>query len=392
MATSMISKPPPKDPDVITKRFPALRARQPIGDIYLASIDHKLIQQMTFFDVRRVLQKDRDVEKYLGIQRPLRRERVDDLKDYVNYIDATFPTSIIIAIESDFVSYDEKKHEIVVSNTRKGDKKPDIAFRNLCRVIDGQHRIAGLQGFKGKDFYLLVSIFVGADISDQAYVFATVNLEQTKVGRSLAIDLFDLAKTRSPIKTCHNISLELDQDAKGPFHHRIKRLGVATEGRTGETLTQATFVNALVRYISDNYKLDRDLLLRGEKLQIVSGEENRRLCFRNMFIEEKDVQIGKIVEQYFLAVEHRWPKAWNYSGTGVMLNRTNGFRALMRLFGKAYNYLAAPGEYVESRRFLELFKRVKADWNHFTVENFKPGTSGEAKLRDYLDTKIFGER
>src|ERR1700730_4145288 len=103
------------------------------------------------------------------------------------------------------------------------------------------------------------------------------NLEQTKVGKSLAIDLFELARTRSPIKTCHNIAIALDTTKGSPFHHRIKRLGVATLGRAedsgpGERLTQATFVNALVRYISDDPKQDRDTLLRGEQLELVDGE------------------------------------------------------------------------------------------------------------------------
>ena len=60
------------------------------------------------------------------------------------------------------------------------------------------------------NFDILVSLFVGSDIADQAHVFATVNLEQTKVGKSLAIDLFELARTRSPIKTCHNVAVALD--------------------------------------------------------------------------------------------------------------------------------------------------------------------------------------
>jgi hypothetical protein len=120
----------------------------------------------------------------------------------------------------------------------------------------------------------------------------------------------------------------------------IPSLGVATEGRIretldgpGETLSQATFVNALLRYITDDAKRDRDLMLRGQKLDLASGASERRFCFRNMFIWEKDIQIGKIVEQYFLAVEARWPEAWNYSGKGLMLNQSNGFRALMRVFG-----------------------------------------------------------
>lgn len=387
----------PVDQDKITKRIRAFKARQPIGDIFVAAVDFKLIQQMTFFDVRRRLQEERDVERYLGIQRPLNRARVEDLKKYVNFLDATFPTSIILAVESDYVSFDEKRLELTISNTRSGADKPDVAFRNLFRVIDGQHRIAGLEAFSGESFDVLVSLFVGSDIADQAHVFATVNLEQTKVAKSLAMDLFDLARTRSPIKTCHNIAIALDTTVGSPFYQRIKRLGVATEGRLrsesgpGETLTQATFVNALLRYISDEPKTDRDQLLRGEGLSLVAGKEEERLCFRNMFIWEKDVQIGKIVEQYFLAVRERWEDAWNASGKGLMLNQANGFRALMRVFGEAYNYVARPGQFVEAKKFLELFNRVDVDSNYFTIERFRPGTSGEARLREFLRLKIFDE-
>ena len=64
-------------------------------------MDQKLIQDITFFDVRRRIAEERDVERYLGIQRPLQPRRVDELRDYVNFIDATFPTSIILAIDSD---------------------------------------------------------------------------------------------------------------------------------------------------------------------------------------------------------------------------------------------------------------------------------------------------
>jgi hypothetical protein len=158
----------------------------------------------------------------------------------------------------------------------------------------------------------------------------------------------------------------------------------------GERLTQATFVNALVKYISDDPKQDRDMLLRGETLKLVTGDEEKRLCFRNMFIREKDVQIGKIVEQYFLAVRERWPEAWDAGGKGIMLNQSNGFRALMRLFGEAYNRLALPGNFVSSQRFLELFNRVKEESNYFTIERFKPGSSGEAGLREFLQSEIFG--
>ncbi|MCK1269345.1 DGQHR domain-containing protein [Bradyrhizobium sp. 49] len=375
----------PPDPDPIEERIPALRLRQPIGDIYIAGLDHKLLQKITYFDVRRVLRDQRDVEAYLGIQRPLNEARVAALHKYVNFVDATFPTSVILAIDdSDFAYFDEAKRELVMSNVRRGNDRPDIAISNLCRVIDGQHRIAGLENFKGKDFQVMTAIFVGIDIADQAYIFATVNLEQTKVRKSLAFDLFELSRTRSPYKTCHNVAVALDRVVESPLHQRIKRLGGATPGRDRETITQSTVVDSLVRYISPEPKVDRDLLLRGQELPLADTDTLKRFCLRNLFIKGDDVAIARIVQNYFDAVRATWPAAWDDFGQGAMLNKTNGFRALMSIFGRVYTFVTAPGNMVPRSKFEEVFKRSKFKDADFTTDTFKPGTSGEAKLRNEL--------
>ena len=384
----MSTVPLPVDKSVIEHSFHAVRVRQPIGDIYLASIDYRLIQDITYFDVRRVMRDERDVERYLGIQRPLSDKRVRELKKYVNFIDATFPTSIIISVEEDYARYDRDKFELTLSNKRLEEDRPSVAFRSLCRVIDGQHRIAGLEGFAGEAFEIPVSVFVGSDLADQAYIFATVNLYQTKVNRSLALDLYDLAKTPSPVKTCHNIAVALDTLEGSPFYRRIKRLGVSTEGRAGELLTQSTVVNGIIGYISEDPNGDRDLLLRRKKLDRATDDTLKKLCFRNLFIDGEDIKIGKILEQYFLAIAERWPEAWNFQGTGLILNRTNGFRALSSIFGNIYVHLANPGEFVSKELFREIFEKVEARDDFFSTENFKPGSSGEAELRKFLLGKI----
>jgi DGQHR domain-containing protein len=381
--------PLPSDPSLIEKSFRALRVPQPIGDIYIASIGYELIRVMTYFDVRRVLREDRDVERYLGIQRPLSEKRVAELKKYVKFADATFPTSIIIAIDSDYADYDEESLKLTVRNARRGELVPDIAFRNLARVIDGQHRIEGLDGYNGDAFDIIVSIFVGSDISDQAYVFATVNLEQTKVNISLAYDLYELARTRSPFQTCHNVAVALDRFPSSPFFRKIKRLGVANPERPFETITQATFVNGFIGYISQDPKTDRDLLLRGLSLKKAEGNDLNRTCLRNLFIEGDDVAIGKIIEQYFDAVRRRWPEAWNSAEPGMMLNRTNGFRAFASLFGKVYLSVAKPGELGSATRYAELLNMVKVDSSYFNTDNFKPGTSGESALRKFVYESVF---
>lgn len=358
--------------------FPILRLQQPIGEFYVAQIAHNDLLQICDFDVRRIL-VEREVETYLGIQRPLVKGRVAELHQYVNSIDATFPTGIIIAVPEASVSIDEDKSTMTLSNVMDVDDEADrIYWRRIARVLDGQHRLAGLERFKGEAFDLSVTIFVGLDISDQAMIFATVNLAQTKVNSSLVYDLYALAKHRSPERTCHEIAVALDRNERSPFYKRIKRLGVATPGKTQATLSQATVVNRILAHMSDNPALDRDWLRRGRHLAAPSPEEHNRLIFRSHFLKGEDFQIADIVWNYFEAVAKRWPVAWASTGRGDILPRTNGYRALMRLLRYAYRYFTQGDEVIETQQFSSLFEKVRRD--AFTVSEFDPGTSGETKL------------
>lgn len=364
--------------------FLCLKTSQPIGDFFVGVLSYRVLREIANFDVRRVMQTDRDVERYLGIQRPLNDRRVDELRTYVKFFDATFPTSIILAVDPACAEYDEKKHTMTLSNYLPTDGSPPILFRQIARVLDGQHRIAGLFEYDGEEFDLSVTIFVGIDIAEQAQIFSTVNLEQTKVNKSLAYDLFALANSRSPQKTCHNVVVALDADKSSPFSKRIKRLGVATEGRYNETLTQATFVEALMRYISDEPRSDRDVLLRGLTIAPANADELKKLPLRNLFIEGKDQNIARIIWNYFDAVRSTWTEAWNFGGRGLILNKTNGFRALMRVFRPIYLYRGRPGDVVSSDEFQKVFSRTKTPNDYFTIDNFPPGSSGEAQLTKHL--------
>ncbi|SDR04821.1 DGQHR domain-containing protein [Rhizobiales bacterium GAS113] len=377
-----------RDPSLTELTFACLRARQPIGDIFVATIPFGKLSSMTYFDVRRVLQQERDVERYLGVQRPLDDKRVEQLQTYVNLVDASFPSSIIIAIAEDYVSFDEEKGIMTVRNFRQGEEAPSTAIRRVARVLDGQHRLAGLEKFSGQDFDLSTTIFIGADIADQAHIFATVNIEQTKVNKSLVYDLYELSRSRSPQKTCHNIVVALDRDPLSPFHKRIKRLGLATDGRVFEPVTQSLLVEGLIGYISAEPRLDRDRLLRGRPLERANGDELFKRPLRNIFVDGDDLRIIQIVYNYFVAIKERWPKAWDERGRGFMLNRTNGVKALLRFFRFAYAKVAAPGDAVPADRFLErVFRPIKLDEAAFTVENFLPGTGGEARLYRILRGK-----
>lgn len=370
------------DPDLQSFDIPVLRAKQPIGEIFLASLPFSRLIQISFFDVRRVIKEQRDVERYLGIQRPLDLSRVSKLTDYVNFYDASFPTAVIIAIDEDYAQYSEATGMLTVRNHKPDEKAPSIAISNLARVIDGQHRIAGLMEFQGTTFDVPVTIFVGADIADQAHVFSTVNLEQTKVTKNLVYDLYSLARSRSPQKTAHNVAVALGKDLSGPLGGRIKRLGAAF-GDAGEfePISQANFVESLLRLMSKDPRTDRDILLRGGVPPKYEGDEFWRYPFRSWFVDGQDMKIADALQAYFDAVRATWPVAWDdISRGGLVLNRSAGFKALMRLYLFLYRKQKLPNATVGRDSVLQYLKGLELRDEDFALANFVPGSSGESRL------------
>jgi DGQHR domain-containing protein len=348
--------------------FPCLEVQQPIGQFYIGTISAKDLFEISFADIRRI--EDNDLDKILGIQRPLSKPRVKELTEYVRTVDASFPTSVILAINPQYATYDRKNHTMKINRSQ-----------NVAKIIDGQHRIAGLETYNGPEFELNVTIFVDMDLEDQALLFATINLKQTRVSKSLAYDLFEFATNRSPQKTCHNIAKLLNSKEESPFKRKIKILGTAT-GEPNETLTQAGFVDVLMGYISTNPMQDRDLIKRGEskRLRRASPSEEKKLVFRNMFIDDRDAEIARVVWNFFSAVSNRWHDAWQIKSQGNILNRTMGYRALMRLLPLAYLQVSQPGKVPPISDFDGIFEKIKLKESDFSSDKYNPGSGGESEL------------
>ena len=366
---------------------PALRLQQPIGEFFIAVMKARDLESVAYADVRKL--QENQLDKYMGINRRLSKNRVKQLQSYVNTYDATFPTNIILAVPSENASYDEDHNTLELFETE------ETSLKEIAKIIDGQHRIAGLKSVKGgTDFEISVAIFVGSDIATQANIFATVNLAQTKVNRSLAYDLLDYEKRRSPQKSAHHIAVALDRIENSPFFRRIKRLGRATAGRERETITQAVVVEMLLTLITDNPMADRDSFLRKLGLKQPSQTDLKRLPFRGLFINKKEEDITRIMLNYFGAVQRRWPSSWDkLDSKGNTLPKTNGFRALMRFLKLAYLQIAEDriGIVPEQEEFEEIFSRVRLEDDDFNTETFPPGTSGEAGLYNYLKAALSEE-
>ncbi|WP_299005075.1 DGQHR domain-containing protein [uncultured Shewanella sp.] len=325
----------------------AIKISQPVGDFYYGKINAELLFKISEADVRRLESEseERDVENYLGIQRPLKNNRVNEIKNYISTLDATFPNSIIIAInEEGSVNISWEDNKLIIEFDSNEQSK-------IANILDGQHRLAGFdadnftfEDFKGekKDFELLVTIFVNANMSVQAKVFSMVNQNQTKVNKSLVYDLESLSKSRSPWKTSHLIAVYLNSKHGSPFYHRIKRLGVKSKKDEVEPLTQAAFVDNLVKLISPIPQEDRNCILgkdkaffsfNNKKFKFFDDESLIKYPFRKLFFGNEDKFILKVIFDFFIAVESVWPKSWDKLNVASVLNKTVGLIALFRLLG-----------------------------------------------------------
>lgn len=362
--------------------FRAIPIVQPIGEFFVGSIKFDDLIAISVTHIRQ-LQDGKD--EFMGIQRNLSPKRRLELEKYVNTVDATFPTAVILAVPESCAEFNADTGVMRLTES-EGTK-----FEEIAEIIDGQHRIDGLKHFAGSNFDINVAIFVGADPATQAYLFATVNLAQTKVNKSLVYDLYSLEKNRSPQKSCHHIVVALDEHPGSPFEGRIKRLGTATPNKEKEVLTQAAIVESLLPYLTPDPVTDRDEIRRGIFSPTYSLKLKRKLIFGELWAREKEADITKILLSYFSAVRSKWPAAWDdFETRGNVLPKTNGLKALMRFLRPAYLEVVGDkiGTIPDEAKFEAIFSKVRLSDDEFNTTTFKPGTSGEAALLKILNAAL----
>lgn len=298
------------------KQINVLEVNQPIGTFYIGKIPAQDLIQISL-SIRRS-------SNAAGVQRDLKEERVRSIAQYCNDPDATFPTPIILSVRT--------------TATEKLTNEPsnclsDYVFeyddsKKFAEILDGQHRIEGIER-NGSFFYdLLVVIMFDLTKEEQAYVFSTINSNQVKVDKSTIYDLFGLFETPSPLKTCHEIARIMNSDHESPFYNRLKMLGKKTEST--QTLAQGSFVEYLVDLISKDPKEDAILIKRNTTLQ-----DDSKYPLRKYFIKQQDELILKILYNYFNAVSDVFPNEWVNSDKFILL-KTTGFAALMKALKSFY--------------------------------------------------------
>jgi len=302
----------------------ALRVEQPLGEFYISSLPASTL-------AGRVNNRPRSSGTVHNedVQRIFNEKRVKEIADFSRDSQATFPTPIILAVESTLVTdVDDEEAQKHLSGYAPGAAFFEIPDEGIfADVLDGQHRVLGLEASTARDsFQLPVVLMFDLSLDDKAFVFSIINSKQTPVSSSLIYDLFDLSKTRSPQKTCHYVAQSLNSDSASPFHARLKMLGRREEHHEKGVvmLSQGSFAARLQELISKNAMEDARLLKEGKAL-----EDDPRCPLRKYFQKADDESILKIVRNFFQSVADVFPIEWQDDAGGFVIRKTVGFTALM---------------------------------------------------------------
>ena len=264
---------------------------QPIGTFYLCSIP--AMDLLKIVDVDR-----RSTTNDAGIQREKNGSRVAAIGQYCSDPDAVFPTPIVVSVHNpDMLVLDESKGTI---------SYPDDHII-IGSVLDGQHRLWGINESEYRNKFNLPVVFMfGLTTEEEAYIFATINSNQTKVPVSLIYDLFENSQYHSPQKVAHYVARMMNSQPDSPFYNRLKMLGKKESGQDNATLSQGTFAKAITELIS---KKPNDDILKVKKKEPLEPDDS--LPFRKYYIEEKDVVIAKILFNCFNALKNVFENEWN---------------------------------------------------------------------------------
>lgn len=305
-------------------RILALKVRQPLGEFYLTALP------ASFF-VDRVSNRPRTsaTTGSEDIQRIFSKTRVQNIADFTADPQATFPTPIILGVQSSTVT------EAIIEVDIDGASSEVILFDMpdegiIGDVLDGQHRILGLrQSPLRGDFDLAVVLMFDLSLDDQAFVFSTINSKQTPVSSSLIYDLFGLSNSRSPQKSCNYIAQALNSSEGSPFYRKLKMLGRREDhhGSAKVMLSQGTFAARLEQLISRDPAEDARILKNGKGSDLA---DDKRCPLRKYFKnDESDATILKIVQNFFSAISKQFKTEWDDEKGDYIIRKSVGYTALI---------------------------------------------------------------
>jgi len=323
--------------------IPAIKVSQPLGDFWAFSIEAGLLRTVAFLDPTRISKVNKTSFLYslIGSQREASIPRVKKIAKYIDTVEAAFPNSIILA--ANYINYgdiqlDEKKRWKVEKHG-SGWQLVIPTPEKMASIIDGQHRLLGFDFAKPerREMQLLCSVYMDLPQAFQAYLFATININQRKVDKSLAYEQFGYnleeedPRSWAPDKTAVFLTRRLNLAEDSPFYLRVKiapldaDLVIPPMDIQDWMVSTACVVEGIISLISSNPNEDRDLLH-----QLALGKRSRKTLksdkapLRALYLNSDDEQIYKFLKHYFDLCK---AKLWSRAQPDSYITKTIGIQA-----------------------------------------------------------------
>lgn len=194
--------------------------------------------------IKYIAVRGRDKEEG-AVQRVLSPVRLRSIEDYVLNGNSFYSPF--------FLNWTNGEHSIEV----KGNIITVPLVPASAQVLDGQHRLAGLERAIAKrqeveDQEVMVILSNRLDTKEAASVFLNINTEQRPVPKSLIYDLFGVINENEPelpLVRAKDIALALQKDEKSPYLNSVKMPGSM---RGVGIIDLSTIVNSIRPLLEDD--------------------------------------------------------------------------------------------------------------------------------------------
>lgn len=309
----------------------------------------------------------------------------------------SFPNSIILAANYDKSGelIDDENERWRVEKIEKNLYKLTIpTSKPLAAIIDGQHRLKAFEYITKQErgeIEIPCSIFFDLPNSYQAFLFATINGNQKKVDKSLALEQFGFnvedepKKSWTPEKLAVYFSRRLNLDKNSPFFHSIKVApkddNVLFRDIPDEdwVISTATVVDGILSLISSNPKRDRvemgqEPIFGGRNRKLVKGIRDSS-PLRSLFIQNEDEKTYQIIIDYFDSANKI---LWSNITPNSYIVKTVGIQALFDFLKKVLQSVGIDRKFYFST-YLEKIKGV-----NFSDYYFQASGVGRTRIRNVL--------
>lgn len=374
----------------------AIKIDQPLASFYLTKIKAKDLLEIAFSERLEYIDEDGRLK---GSQRQVDESRLKEIGRYIDSVEMAFPNSIILA-----ANYNESG-EIVddidirwsLIETNPGIFEINIPTKKkLAAIIDGQHRLYAFDYLSNEERInteLPCSIFFDLPNSYQAFLFATINGNQKKVNKSLALEQFGFnvadepKESWTPEKLSVYITRKLNFSSKlqSPFYNRIKvapsfaEFIIKNSDKNNWTISTATLVSGILSLISTNPKRDR--VEMGQR-HIFKGRDRSQLKairdsspLRQLYLDGQDDVIIKTINSFFHIVDEL---LWHRANNNSYIFKTVGIQALFDLLKKLLSQDIDNTE--------DSFKTYLVNVSHidFSDNYFQASGTGRSRIRNVL--------